>query len=137
MTDLLPNTGDLIMINAITALVLLAGWLGDPEAVASPENARDLTNERHVFEMVVRSSKMEAGDGPCYLDSEKDYRNAKNLAIRIDRDDLHEFRMVGIDQPEQFYLKKTIRVTGVAVVARKDKQIELHVFCPSQMKVIK
>jgi hypothetical protein len=86
----------------------------EPKVIAAPEAGQHL-DERCTVEMTIQSSKNAAPRGEYYLDSEKDFRDEKNLAVVISYDHADRFREAGIADPAEFYRDKMIRVTGKVI----------------------
>lgn len=104
------------------------------ETVVPAAVARQKRGQSCVVEMVVQSSKHEQDRHIYYLDSEVDYRDAKNVAVVIGEKDLDKFRKAGIEDPSKFYFRKRIRVAGTIVF--EDDQYQIHVKDPDRIKVL-
>jgi hypothetical protein len=104
-----------------------------PEAVPASK-ARDFKDKTCIVEMTVLASKKENDRKVHFLDSEKDYKDPKNFAVKIDEIGLERFATAGIDNPSSFYKGKTIRVTGK--VSFEEKQYLIVVTDPLQIEVV-
>lgn len=105
----------------------------EPKVVPSAE-AKDHVGERCAVEMTVRASKNAAPRRTYFLDSEEDFRDAKNFAVVIDYDDAAKFKEAGIDDPAEHYRGKTLRVTGEVI--KESDQVRIRVTDPKQIKII-
>ena len=72
--------------------------------------------------------------GEIYLDSEKDYRDPKNLGVIINKAGAAAFAKAGVKDPAAHFKGKTIRVTGT--VSQMDKKIRLVVEDPKQIEIV-
>ncbi len=111
----------------------------DPEptrlAIVPAAEARQHLDEICTVEMTVRSSKHEVDKELYYLDSEADYKDPRNLAVVILEKHLPAFRDQGIDQPNDYYQGKRIRVTGNIIF--EDDQYQINVREPGQIEMVK
>jgi hypothetical protein len=117
----------------IAALLTIATLqpAGERPLEVRPEQAKEHVGRICTLLMQVKSSKDEKPRKLFYLDSEKDYRDAKNLAIVISYADAQKFAKLGIKDPAAYYQGKTIRVTGKVV--REEGQIQIRVTETSQI----
>ena len=97
----------------------------------SPEEAAKKVNEKVVVEMDVKST---GGRENQYLNSEEDFKSAKNFTIFISKDDLEKFKKAGIESPATHFKGKLIQVTGMVVLDKEKPRIKVDE--PDQIKVI-
>src|SRR5262249_3783135 len=74
------------------------------------------------------------GREACFLNSEADYKDAKNFAVFISEAALVKFKEAKIENPKEFYKGKLVRVTGMVVLYR-DKP-EIKVDSPDQIALV-
>ncbi len=103
-----------------------------PQVVAAAD-AKAHLDETCTVEMTVRLTKY-VPDKVCYLDSEKDFKDPKNVAVLIAAADLDAFEKAGVKDPDAFYEGKVIRVTGKLVF--ESEQVRIHVSDPKQIVVV-
>ena len=85
--------------------------LGDDQTVPiGPAEASKKVNEQVTLEMEVKSATLRGMN--CFLNSEKDFRDPKNLTLFIDKDALAKFKEAKIDDPAAHFKGKTVRVEG-------------------------
>ena len=113
-----------------------SAWADEPAAKATiaAADARDHVGETCTVELTVRLSKNAAPPREYYLDSEKDFRDEKNLAVVISYDHADLFKKAGIDDPSAHYKGKTLRVTG-KIIREKD-QTRIRVEDPKQITLV-
>jgi DNA/RNA endonuclease YhcR with UshA esterase domain len=70
----------------------------------------------------------------CFLNSEKDFRDPKNLTLFIDKDALAKFKEAKIDDPAAHFKGKTVHVEGKVVLYRD--RPEIKVSGPDAIKVV-
>lgn len=104
-----------------------------PAKVVPAAEARRHLDEICTVEMTVRLTK-EIPDKVCYLDSEADYKDSKNVAVMIAASSRENFQKAKIDDIRAFYKGKLIRVTGRVVFA--SEQVRIHVDDPKQIEVV-
>ena len=97
----------------------------------TPAEAAKRVNEKVVMRMEVKST---GGDNNRYLNSEEDYKDAKNFTIFISKNDLEKFKKAGIEKPEVHFKGKLIEVTGTVVLQKEKPQIKVEE--PDQIKVV-
>ena len=126
----------LLIAALLGPIALAAGAFADDKATAKvvpAAEAKDHLGETCTVELTVRLTK-NVPDKVCYLDSEKDYKDPKNLAVIIAAKDLIAFQKAGIDDPSVFYKGKVIRVTGKVIL--ESEQVRIHVEEPGRIEVI-
>jgi DNA/RNA endonuclease YhcR with UshA esterase domain len=97
----------------------------------TPAEAAKRVNEKVVMQMEVKST---GGDNNRYLNSEEDYKDAKNFTIFISKNDLLKFKNAGIEKPEVHFKGKLIEVTGTVVLQKEKAQIKVEE--PDQIKIV-
>ena len=119
-------TGFLVSFCLIPAFAIAAQI-----APITPVEAIKKVNEKVVVRMEVKSS---GGRDNRYLNSEEDYKDAKNFFVFIAKDDVEKFKKVGIEKPEEHFKGKTIEVTGTVVLVKEKAQIKVD--DPGQIKIV-
>ncbi len=97
----------------------------------TPAEAAKRANEKVVMQMEVKST---GGDNNRYLNSEEDFKDAKNFTIFISKNDLAKFKKAGIEKPEVHFKGKLIEVTGTVVLQKEKPQIKVEE--PDQIKIV-
>ena len=97
----------------------------------TPAEAAKKVNEKVVVQMEVKSS---GGRDNRYLNSEEDYKDAKNFTIFIAKDDVEKFKKAGIEKPEVHFKGKTIEVSGTVVLQKEKPQIQVKEL--DQIKIV-
>ncbi len=97
----------------------------------TPAEAAKRVNEKVVMQMEVKST---GGDNNRYLNSEEDFKDAKNFTIFISKNDLGKFKKAGIEKPEVHFKGKLIEVTGTVLVQKEKPQIKVEE--PDQIKIV-
>jgi hypothetical protein len=126
------------MASTVVLCVILAGALPNSihadDKPLTPVEARKLVGKKVVVEMLDQASKNRLEKrGEIYLDSEEDFKDAKNLAVVINKAGAASFAKAGIKEPAGHFKSKTIRVTGTVtlederprIVVEDAQQIEL------------
>lgn|SRR5262245_27656623 len=114
------------------AVVVAAGSRAeDSDKAVTPAEAAKKVNEKVTVEMEVKST---GGREACFLNSEADYKDAKNFAVFISEAALVKFKEAKIENPKEFYKGKLVRVTGMVVLYR-DKP-EIKVDSPDQIALV-
>ncbi len=90
----------------------------------SPEQALGRVGQAVVVEMLVRASKDRLERRKeIYLDSEKDFRDPKNLAAVITVKGAADLRAQGVASPAEHFLGKVVRVVGVVTLVEKRPRV--------------
>ncbi len=105
--------------------------LADDIAPITPADAAKKVNEKVVVEMEVKST---GGRTNHYLNSEADFKDAKNFTVFVSKDHLDKFKKAGIENPSMHYKGKWVQVTGT-VVLEKDRPM-IKVDDPDQIQVV-
>ena len=120
----------------VLALVAPAAmtWADDTRPL-TPAEAIKKVNEKVTVQFEVKAAKNRLEkQGEVYLDSEKDFRDKKNLGVVVTRAGAAKFQKAGVDDPAGHFKGKTIRVTGKVIVKEKRPRIEID--DPAQIKVV-
>jgi DNA/RNA endonuclease YhcR with UshA esterase domain len=117
----------------VVALILSAAlWAADPpDKAIAPAEAAKKVNEKVTVEMEVKST---GGKEANFLNSEADYKDAKNFTVFIPEAALEKFKKAKIDDPKTHYKGKTVRVTGTVTLYREKPQIKVE--DPTQIEVV-
>jgi DNA/RNA endonuclease YhcR with UshA esterase domain len=118
---------------------ILASFLWLPLAAAEeqqksigPAEAAKKVNEDVTLEMEVKSAALR--EGVCFLNSEEDFKDAKNFTIFIDKEALAKFKDAKIDDPAAQFKGKTVQVKGKVTLYRD--RPEIKVSGPDAVKVV-
>lgn len=98
----------------------------------TPAEAAKKPREKVTVEMLVKST---GGNENCYLNSEEDFKNEANFTIFIPKDTKAKFKKAGIEEPAEYFLDKTVRVTGTVLLFEGTKP-RIAVIEPDQVKVV-
>lgn len=113
-----------------------------PAHAESPPPAKTIAADQarqHVGQLVtvtckVQHAKFATAPDRVYLDSEKDYRDPKNMGVLIEAEALPVFSKAGIAKPAAHYDGKTIRITGKPFL--RDNSVFIKADRPDQIKII-
>lgn len=86
----------------------------------TPEKAREYVGKKVTVVMGVKKAKFSEKRNTVFLDSETDFKDARNLAVILEADVLKKFKEAGISAPHEHFRDRTIRATG-AVELREDR----------------
>jgi len=100
----------------------------------SAVEAINRVNELVTVEMLVQKTKLCSGSQQCFLDSEPNHRDTKNLGVVVTESGRAKFAEAGIDDPTAHFKGKTIRVRGVVI--RKEKGPYIQVNDVSQIEIV-
>ncbi len=120
-----------LFVVCLLAFVLSARG-DDKAAVIGPADAAKKVNEQVTLEMEVKSATLRGTT--CFLNSEKDFRDPKNLTLFIDKDALAKFKDAKIDDPAAHFKGKTVRVEGKVILYRDKPEIKLS--GPDAIKIV-
>lgn len=118
-----------------TSQIPAADEVKTPAKEIHAAQAREHLNERVTVQFKVLHAKAASDPDRVYLDSEKDYKDPKNLGILIEAAALPSFRKAGIEKPAEYYDGKTIRVAGKPFL--RDDVVFIKVEKPEDIEVIK
>jgi DNA/RNA endonuclease YhcR with UshA esterase domain len=118
---------------ALILVLVLAPLAGadDKAKPISPEEAAKQVNENVTVKMEVKSATLR--EGVCFLNSQEDFKDAKNFTVFISKDALKKFQDAKIDDPAAHFKGKTILVTGKVKLYREKPEIAVDE--PDQIKV--
>jgi DNA/RNA endonuclease YhcR with UshA esterase domain len=119
---------------ALILVVVLAPFLAAADDAAkpiSPEEAAKQVNEKVTVKMEVKSAALRGS--VCFLNSQEDFKDAKNFTVFIAKDALQKFQEAKIDDPAAHFKGKTILVTGKVTLYQEKPQIAVE--GPDQIKV--
>jgi DNA/RNA endonuclease YhcR with UshA esterase domain len=88
-----------------------------------PTEAAKKVNEEVTLQMEVKSSALR--ESVCFLNSEEDFKDAKNFTIFIDKDALAKFKEAKIDDPAAHFKGKTVQVKGKVMLYRDRPEIKV------------
>src|SRR5580692_6928338 len=122
-------------LSSLLLLMLLSATVAFAEPQTSkpitPAEAAKKVNEKGTVEMEVKSS---GGKDNCYLNTESDYKDAKNFEVFIPKEAFEKFKKAKIDDPKMHFNGKLIQVTGTVTLNREKPRIKVEE--PEQIKVI-
>jgi DNA/RNA endonuclease YhcR with UshA esterase domain len=115
------------------ALMVLPAFMADdaPAKALTPAEAAKKVNEKVTVEMEVKSS---GGQTNHFLNSEADFKDAKNFTVFIPKEAIEKFAKAKIDNPATHFKGKTIRVTGTVTLFQEKPQIKVE--DPDQIKIV-
>lgn len=115
----------------LVALCSTAAWAEPLEKPIKPEEAAKKVNEKVTVEMEVKSA---GGKENIYLNTEADYKDAKNFEVFIPKESLEKFKKAKIEDPKMHYNGNLIQVTGTVSLNKEKPRIKVEE--PEQIKVI-
>jgi hypothetical protein len=125
-----------IVFGALTVLVSLSALAAEPTAkVIKAEEARKHVDQKVSVTFKVQHAKFATDPDRVYLDSEKDYKDPKNLGLLIQADALPEFKKAGIEKPAEHFDGKIVRATGKVFL--KDDLVFIGLEKPAQIEIVK
>ncbi|SRR5579883_1512647 len=104
-------------------LWLPLGLAEDPPKPIGPAEATKKVNEEVTLQMEVKSAALR--EGVCFLNSEEDFKDAKNFTVFIDKEALARFREAKIEDPAAHFKGKTIQVKGKVTLYRDRPEIKV------------
>jgi hypothetical protein len=118
----------------LSGLVVIRGVADDAKPL-TPVQAIKKVNEEVTVQMLVKATKNRLEKrGEIYLDSEKDFRDEKNLGIVVTKTGAVKFKAKGVDDPAVHFKDKTIRVKGTVII--KEKRPRIEVDDPKQIVIV-
>jgi serine/threonine protein kinase len=102
--------------------------------VIPAEKAAQHMNQRCTVEMVVRRTGKDARAERYFLNSKVDYRSSDNFTVTFTKTVADQLRAKGIDDVQNYYQDKTVRVTGT--VTEYSGRPEIAVDDASQIEVV-
>jgi DNA/RNA endonuclease YhcR with UshA esterase domain len=120
-------------LRALLLVLVLSPFVAadDTAKPLSPEEAAKHLNEKVTVKMEVKAANLR--EGVCFLNSQEDFKDAKNFTVFISKEALPKFREAKIDDPAAHFKGKTILVTGKVTLYREKPQIAVE--GPDQIKV--
>jgi DNA/RNA endonuclease YhcR with UshA esterase domain len=107
-------------------------WAAEAPKALTPAEAVMKVNEEVTLQMEVKSaSKRETS---CFLNSEADFKDAKNFTLFIDKDALAKFKDAKIDDPATHFKGKLIEVKGKVTLFKDKAQIKIS--GPDAIKIV-
>lgn len=124
---------------SIAAIALAAAGVFANEQREAPKEIAPAEARKHIGEnvrvtMPVRKTKDSDKTKRIYIDSETDYRDAKNLGVLIEYAAKAKFKDAGIAEPHIHYKDKTIRVTGKPFL--EDGLVFIKADSPDQITIV-
>src|SRR5262245_5891775 len=113
-------------------LVVFQASANDQPKPISPVEAAEKVNEVVTLRMKVKSAALR--EGVCFLNSEEDFKDAKNFTVFIDNESLARFKEARIENPAAHFKGKTIQVKG-KVTLYHDRP-EIKVSGPDAIRVV-
>lgn len=122
------------MLLRIAAALLLAFVFGAPLSAQDAATEKPLTavearakaGEMVYVELTIQNAKNLLADrGAIYLDSEKNFRDEKNIAITITKAGAADLKKAGIEDPAEHFKGRTVRVRGTLNLKDKVARIEV------------
>lgn len=102
-----------------------------PKPIGPAEAARRV-NEEVTLRMEVKSAALR--EGVCFLNSEENFKDAKNFTVFIDKEALARFKQGKIENPAAHFKGQTIQVKGKVTLYRG--RPEIKVSGPDAIKVV-
>jgi DNA/RNA endonuclease YhcR with UshA esterase domain len=125
---------------AIVVAVLLtpAAWSEDPPRdklvkPLTPAEAAKKVGEKVTVEMEVKSAGK--GKGVVFLNSEADFKDAKNFTVFLSQTAMEKFKEAKIEDPAAHFKGKTVRATGTVKLYRERPEIVIE--DPAQVVLVK
>jgi DNA/RNA endonuclease YhcR with UshA esterase domain len=122
----------LVTLVSFCALLHLSLAGQDTTKPIGPAEAATKINEQVTILMEVKSAKL--AKNVCFLNSEENFKDAKNFTVFIGKDALANFKKAKIDDPATHFRGKTIEAKG-KVVLFKDRP-ELQLSGPDEIKIV-
>ncbi len=104
----------------------------DPANSIGPAEAAKKVNAVVTLRMEVKSATLR--EGVCFLNSEENFRDAKNFTLFIVKEALAKFREAKIEDPAAHFKGKTVQVQGKVTLYRD--RPEIKVSGPDAIKVV-
>jgi DNA/RNA endonuclease YhcR with UshA esterase domain len=104
-----------------------------PPPPLTPAEAAKKVGEKVVVEMEVKSAGK--GTDVYFLNSEADFKEAKNFTLFIPKAAAEKFKEAKIEDPAAHFKGKTVRATGTVTLYRDRPQIVIEE--PAQLSLVK
>ena len=98
----------------------------------TPEEAVKKVDEVVTVQMEVKSASVK--NGVSFLNSEADFKSAKNLTLFVDKAAMVKFKDAKINDPAEHFKGKTVTVKGKVVLFKE--RAEIKVDGPDAIKVV-
>ena len=109
---------------AVLVVSLFAAVRADePAKPLSPDEAAKKVNEKCTVQMEVKSVGMARNGKMVFLNSESDYRTAKNFTVMLSESAVSKLKNAKVDDPGAHFKGKTVRVTGTVKLYREKPEI--------------
>jgi DNA/RNA endonuclease YhcR with UshA esterase domain len=92
-------------------------------APITPADAASKVNEEVTLQMEVKSASTK--NGLCFLNSEADFKDAKNVTVFIDKKVMEKFKEAKIEDPAAQFKGKTIQVKGKVTLHNQKPEIKV------------
>jgi DNA/RNA endonuclease YhcR with UshA esterase domain len=128
------STGGLVMRQLALLIFVLSPVLvtaDGPDKPITPAEAAKKINEKVTVEFRVKSV---GGVTNGYLNSETDYKDAKNFTVFLPKETIEKFKEMKINDPRAHFKDKTIQVSGTVMLYRDKPQINVE--APDQIKIV-
>jgi DNA/RNA endonuclease YhcR with UshA esterase domain len=102
-----------------------------PDKPITPAEAAKKVNEKVTVQFQVKSV---GGTTNGYLNSETDYKDAKNFTVFLPKETIEKFKEMKIDDPRAHFKDKTIQVSGTIMLYKEKPQIKVE--APDQIKIV-
>jgi DNA/RNA endonuclease YhcR with UshA esterase domain len=107
-------------------------WAEDKPGPLGPTEAAKKVNEEVTVQMEVKSATLR--QGVCFLNSEADFKDAKNFTLFIGKEALAKFKQTKIEDPAAHFKGKTVLVKGKVTLYRD--RPEISVSGPDAIQVV-
>jgi DNA/RNA endonuclease YhcR with UshA esterase domain len=118
----------LILVVVLTPFLAVADDNAKP---IGPDEAAKQVNEKVTLRMEVMAAAPRGS--VCFLNSQEDFKDARNFTVFLGKDALEKFREAKIEDPAAHFKGKTILVSGKATLYREQPQIAVD--GPDQIKI--
>jgi DNA/RNA endonuclease YhcR with UshA esterase domain len=103
-----------------------------PQPIDPAEAARRV-DQVVTVEMTVKSARVV--NDVCFLNSEADFKDPKNLTLFLGSDAITALRKAGVSNPAAHYRDKTVRIQGRVTLFRDRPQIVVN--DPKELKIVR
>jgi DNA/RNA endonuclease YhcR with UshA esterase domain len=95
----------------------------DKPAPITPAHVASKVNEEVTLQMEVKSASTK--NGLCFLNSEADFKDAKNVTVFIDKKAMEKFKEGKIEDPAAQFKGKTVQVKGKVTLHNEKPEIKV------------
>jgi DNA/RNA endonuclease YhcR with UshA esterase domain len=128
-------TGGFIMRQLASLLIFVLSpalvTADGPNKPITPAEAAKKVNEKVTVEFQVKSV---GGNTNGYLNSETDYKDAKNFTVFLPKETIDKYKEMKINDPRAHFKDKTIQVSGTVTLYQEKPQIKVE--APDQIKIV-